>query len=128
MESLRGKAAKVGMDRDRLPTTPKPSINPNKASFLALIDEARIRAGETIKEMAGNAGTDTGSFSEAMSGQGRINFAAHWLDGQSDAWWMAFIKIVCEKRGLDATRQREITAERIGELVCLLIKQTEVAP
>jgi hypothetical protein len=121
LDRVKGRAAKVGITSEPLPIGPN---SEDKAAFLALIDEARIRAGLSQKEMAISANVDQGTFSEALSGQGRINFAAHWLHNQCDGFWTAFAKIVLEKRGLDQDRVEELTAQRIGELVTLLIQHT----
>jgi hypothetical protein len=109
------------MSSDVVPTDPTPD---DKGAFLALIDEARIRAGVTKKEMQICSGVDKGTFYEAMSGQGRSNFAAHWLHNQPDKFWASFADLVLERRGIDKARVDELTADRIGELVTLLIKQT----
>ena len=121
LHGVKGRAAKVGLSSTPMPTESNPD---DKAAFLSLIDEARIRAGLSQKEMAISANVDAGTFSAALSGQGRVNFAAHWLHGQPDAFWSAFSKIVLERRGIDQARADELTADRIGELVSLLIKQT----
>jgi hypothetical protein len=121
LDAVKGRAARVGLTRHPVPTE---SNDADKAAFLALIDEARIRAGLSQKEMAISANVDAGTFSSALSGQGRVNFAAHWLHNQPDAFWSAFAKIVLERRGIDEARADELTADRIGELVTLLIKQT----
>jgi hypothetical protein len=121
LANVKGRAARVGLASHPVPTE---SNLDDKAAFLSLIDEARIRAGLSQKEMAICANVDAGTFSVALSGQGRVNFAAHWLNGQPDAFWAAFSKIVLERRGIDQQRADDLTADRIGELVTLLIKQT----
>jgi hypothetical protein len=102
-------------------------IPAEKAAFLALVDEARIRAGLSVKEMAINAGNvPYGQFSEALSGT-RGNFAVHWLDGQPAAFWLAWNAITNERYGLSPKAANDIYAEQIGQLVTLLLKRRGVA-
>ena len=120
---LRARLDPVRSGSERCPVSPNIS---DKAAFLSLVDEARIRAGMSRKEMAINAQVPESAFSEAMSGT-RGNFAIHWLDRQGPLFWLAFHKITAERYGLSEQSAHEAWAERIGELVTLLIKSRQVA-
>lgn len=93
----------------------------HKAEFLALVDQARILAGLSVKEMAINAAVPEGPFSEAFRGV-RGNLAVHWLDRQPQAFWIQFIRIVSERQGLSPETQARVQITRIKELVGLLVE------
>jgi transcriptional regulator with XRE-family HTH domain len=120
LDDVRGRAAKIlpGSDPTRSEQNPD-----EKAAFLALIDEARIRAGLSQKEMAMTAAVSEGVFSEALKGQ-RGNFAIHWLATQPAPFWAAFLKILARRFDITPEREIDLAADRIGELVALLVKNT----
>jgi hypothetical protein len=120
LDDVRPKAAKILTPSEPVRTVQN---NDDKGAFLALIDEARIRAGLSQKEMSINAVVNEGAFSEALKGA-RGNFAAHWLDRQPKSFRQAFHKLLGLRWGIDEATESEIEAERIGELVSLLIKRT----
>lgn len=119
----RPKAAKILIDSETVRDAQNLGA---KAEFLALVDEARIRAGLSKKEMAINAAVPDGAFSEALSGT-RGNFAIHWLDRQPQSFWLTFHKITAERYHLTPESASDIEADRIGELVALLIKSRRTA-
>jgi hypothetical protein len=120
LDDVRGKAAKVLIDSDPVRT---PANYVEKAAFLSLVDEARIRAGLSQKEMSITAAVSEGAFSEALKGT-RGNFAIHWLANQPPSFWAAFLKILAQRFHLTEESKADLDAERIGELVGLLIKTT----
>jgi hypothetical protein len=120
LDDVRPKAAKILTTSEPVRTVQN---DHEKLAFLALIDEARIRAGLSQKAMAITAAVNEGAFSEALKGA-RGNFAAHWLDGQPQAFRQAFHKLLGLRWGIDEASESDIEAERIGELVSLLIKRT----
>lgn len=120
LDDVRPKAAKILTSSEPVKTAQNVD---DKAAFLALIDEARIRAGMSQKEMSINAAANEGAFSEALAGA-RGNFAAHWLDRQPKPFRQAFHKLLGLRWGIDEASEADIEAERIGELVALLIKRT----
>lgn len=91
-----------------------------KAEILALIEEARIAARLSQKEMQITAGANKGAYSEALNGE-RGNYAVQWLWAQPDAFWIEFIRLVQERKGLTPETRRTVQAQRIGELVSLLV-------
>ena len=95
-------------------------------AYLALVDEARIRAGMSVKEMAIEANVDVATFAAALKGTSRQNFAAHWLHTQPTKYKLAYQAITADRYGLSVQREHEAWAERIGELVTLLLKSREV--
>lgn len=120
LDDVRPRAAKILTTSEPVRTVQNSS---DKAAFLALIDEARIRAGLSQKEMSLNASVNEGAFSEALKGA-RGNFAAHWLDTQPVEFRAAFHKLLAIRWGLDENTDAHIDADRIGELVALLIRRT----
>ena len=120
LDDVRPKAAKILTTSEPVRTAQNSN---EKQAFLALIDEARIRAGLSQKEMSLNACVQEGAFSEALKGA-RGNFAAHWLDTQPVSFRAALHKLLAIRWGLGQETQAHIEAERIGELVSLLIKRT----
>jgi len=109
-----------------MPLHPTTDVDGDKAGYLALIDEARIRSGMSVKEMAIEANVDMATFAAALKGTSRQNFAAHWLAAQPTKWWMAFHKITADRYGLSPRVEQETFAERVGELVTLLLKSRRV--
>ncbi len=112
-----------------LPDSDASRIDPNvtdKAAFLALVDEARIRAGLKKEVMALNAGVPFSQFCEALNGT-RGNFAIHWLDRQGIEFWMAFHKITGDRYGLSEDTAHDVYAEQIGQLVTLILKHRGIA-
>lgn len=122
LDALKARAVPVLNDSERVKIDQNLS---HKPELLALVDEARIRAGMSQKEMAINAGVPEGPFSEALRGV-RGNFAIHWLDRQPDVFWLAFHRITADRYGITPQKQDEVWADRIGELVTLLIKSRTV--
>jgi hypothetical protein len=120
LDDVRPKAAKILTTSEPVRTVQNSN---EKLAFLALIDEARIRAGLSQKEMAITAAVNEGAFSEALKGS-RGNFAAHWLDAQPQSFRAAFHKLLGMRWGLDQAAEADIDAERIGALVALLVKRT----
>lgn len=94
LHSVRAKKSAVGMD---LQAPAKPAkfeqetaidgateaVTPD-TPLLALYDEARVLCRMSQKEMAIDAGTDEGTFSQAM--HGARNFPTRWIDNQKPAY------------------------------------------
>lgn len=119
LDAIRAGSANLRMDSDRV------RIDPNqddKAEFLAVCEEARIKCGLSKKEMAITARVTESTFNEAWSGK-RGNVAIQWLWSQGDGYMATLIELVAERRGLSAENNRAVRAERIGELVRLLVEQ-----
>lgn len=123
LDAITAKDAKIRMDSEPFRIDPKLL---DKAATLALIDEARMRCLMSGKEMAHYAGVTESVLSEALSGK-RGNFAAHWLFLQPEKFVAAFTELVLMKRGIDKPKMAQVRAQRIGELIALLVESTAVS-
>lgn len=122
LDDVRGKDAKIRMDSE--PVRIDPNLT-DKAAFLAFVDEVRMRARMSVKEMAINAGVPESQLSEALSGT-RGNFAGHWLWAQPDKFQSEFNELLMLKKGISKENRAKIRASQIGQLVALLVESTVV--
>jgi hypothetical protein len=79
--------------------------------------------GETgLKQQAAaaTAGVKESQFSSALNGSG--NFAVTWLWTQSDEFLLRFVELLSAARQLTPGAARSARAERVGELVRLLLE------
>jgi len=110
LDSIKTRPAKALIDVD-------PRRNPE---ILRLIGQALRETDVSQKEAALNAGVKEQQFSAALNGQG--NFGATWLWAQPDRFLLRLVTLVMEARGLTHEAAQKARAERIAELVRLLLE------
>jgi hypothetical protein len=77
--------------------------------------------GMSDKEAAYTMAMDPGQLSRVKSHQARLPLDAIWR--LPNRFWVVFRERLDDARGLNPAREKELFAQRIGELVSLLIKQ-----
>jgi hypothetical protein len=125
LDDVTGKAGKVRMGSDDIRTDQNGPELDEDSALLALLDQARIRAGMSWKEMQINARVPKGQWSEAYNGV-RGNFAWLWVMRQPKKYQEALRKIVDRHFNLTTESRIEADADRISELVGLLVKRMVV--
>jgi hypothetical protein len=115
LNSVRGHSVKVSEPSQGMRT------NANRAEFLRLIRLSMKDAGMSQKEMAINAGCTESQLADGLNGV--RNFSADWLWEQPNSFWLKLRDHVDAAKGLTVENRRALAAERIGELVKLLIEQ-----
>lgn len=93
---------------------------PGIESIRPLVREAMRRAGLSQKAFAIDAGITESVLSEALSGARHLS--VDWLWSQGDLFVAELIKLVSERRNLTEQTQRSLRAERVAELVRLLLE------
>lgn len=115
--SVKPRAAR--MSQESLRTDSQAPRNDAKQEFLGAINEIRSRRGLSVEAMAVLAGVPVSTMSDALAGKDNRNFAGHWLIAQGDD----FAADVMEALGVTAQSRIAADAQRIGELVALLIRR-----
>jgi hypothetical protein len=123
LDDVTGKDARLRMSSEQVRISPNVA---GKASFLALVDEARIKCDMTWKEFALNAEILDSVLSEARSGT-RGHFAGYWVFSQPDRYVAVFVDLLLLKRGITKANRAQIRARQIGDLVTLLVESTAVS-
>ena|ERR1041385_454590 len=95
----------------------------DRATTCALVRQCMAETGLTQKAMAINAEISEAVLSDALAPHGTRNLAAEWLFDQEDAFLLALVEKLMRARGLTPASKREVAAERISELVKLLISE-----
>lgn len=88
--------------------------------MLALVRQAMNETGLKQQAAAAAAGVKESQFSSALNGSG--NFAVTWLWAQSDEFLLRFVELLIAARRLTPESARAARAERVGELVRLLLE------
>lgn len=96
LDTVKPSAAKVLLSSEPVRTEQNDA---GKAEILALIDEARIAARLSDKEMQIASGAPKGQYSEAASGT-RGNYAVQWLWAQPPVFWVEFIRLAQIAKGI----------------------------
>lgn len=94
-------------------------IDVNQPEILDLIRDAMQAVGLKQEAAAAVAGVKPSQFSAALNGQG--NFGARWLDKQDNTFWLKFIELVMQARGLTPESKSAVRRQRIVELIELLL-------
>jgi hypothetical protein len=111
LDAVRTHSAKAGI-----------GANPEAPSaLLPLIRQAASETGLSQKAMAINAGIPESVLSEALNS--RRNFAAEWWWLQPDSFLLRFLDLVTEARQLTPESARLVRANRIKELIGLLLSE-----
>lgn len=130
LTGLKPKAARAGLDLtvNQIPSNPEPEpfVQPAEP-LLAVVDEARIRCGMTLKEMAGNAEVNFGTFCDAMNGKPGKNFCIVWLDKQPITYRLTFAKLVSQKYGISKAAERALVIRRLFSAIEDLLTLTVVS-
>ncbi|MCR4331554.1 MAG: hypothetical protein NUV34_02435 [Sulfuricaulis sp.] len=95
----------------------------DRASTVGLIRAAMAETGTSQKQLAINAEQSEAVISDALNPHGTRHFAAEWLFDQEDAFLLAVVEKLMLVRGLTPQSKREVAAERISQLVKLLISE-----
>ncbi len=99
------------------------SAKTDRATVVSLLRAVLTDTGTSQKVLAVNAEVPESVISDALNPQGQRHFALEWLCDQDDAVVLAFVQELMRARGLTPASKREVVAERIGELVRLLIQE-----
>lgn len=111
---------------DEVRATSQPPAKVSEVSAERHIPLGLIRAAATDcelsqKALALNAGCTESEMSDALAG--RRNFALAWIWAQDDAFLLRFLELAMQARGLTPDAQKAVRAERIAELVRLLLME-----
>lgn len=105
---------------------PEPFVQPVEP-LLAIVDEARIRCGMSLKEMAIAADVNLGTFCDAMKGKPGKNFNVSWLDPQPIRYRITFAKLLSQKHGISREQERAIVIQRLFDSIEDLLTLTMTA-
>jgi hypothetical protein len=97
----------------------------NQSVSRAAVREAMARTGTTPKQFVDRANTvsacHASTFSESLNGQGR-NLETDWILAQDEAFILAFWESVKHQMQLTPESRQAARAERIAELVRLIVE------
>lgn len=127
LDSIRGKAAKVGTDWMTDPIETNSSDTGQQTAFLALVNEAMIRSGLSQKAAAINARVDEPTFSKGLRGLPGKNFHVGWLDAQPIEFRIALAKLLSMKFGVSKETERAIVIRRLFDCIEELLVLTVVS-
>ena len=88
---------------------------------LSVVFESLAAIGMSDKEAAYTMAMDPAQLSRVKTGQGRMPLDALWR--LPDAFWFEFRRRVDEAKGLSAEHSRTVKAQRISELIRLLVEE-----
>ncbi len=118
--SLRNQSNGLRARLDEVRATSQPPAKVSeRADLLGLIRSAAADCNLSQKALAINAGCSESELSDGLSG--RRNFAAAWIWSQPDTFLLRFVELMTEARGLTPAAVREVRANRIAELIRLLL-------
>ncbi|HXI99499.1 MAG TPA: helix-turn-helix transcriptional regulator [Gemmatimonadaceae bacterium] len=118
LNSLRCRPAKARIDANSSAGIER---SETRREFVSLIRRAMKSADMSQKAFALNAGIPESVLSDGFNGV--RNFSADWLWFQPNAFWIELRNEIDTAKGLTTDNARAIRAERIGELVRLLIQE-----
>lgn len=88
---------------------------------VSLFFETLAAIGMSDKEAAYTMAMDPAQLSRVKSGQARLPFDAIWR--LPNRFWVTFRGRIDEARGINPATEKEVFAQRLGELVTLLVRQ-----
>lgn len=117
LDGIRTRSAKAGIDANRASSSADAE---DRAECLSLIREALKRSGMSQKEMAINARCSESQLADGLNGV--RNFSVDWLWTQPNKFWLELRELTDQAKQLTPENKAAARAERIGELVRLLLE------